>query len=85
MEPNPILVEMLLEKQRNAWVLPYCLSPVKAPVVVEFDAIGNLGGIINKDHNGKRRLPGSMDKPNWLGPTWRKTLQACIFIVRTNP
>ena len=74
-EPNPILVSMLLTKQRNAWILPYCLSPIKAPVVVEFDAAGNLGGIINIAKNGKRIFPGNMERPGWLGPSWRKTIQ----------
>ena len=74
-EPNPTLVSMLVRKQRNAWILPYCLSPIKAPVVVEFDAVGNLGGIINIKTNGTKRYPGNMEKPGWLGPIWRKTIQ----------
>ena len=74
-EPNPTLVSMLVRKQRNAWILPYCLSPIKAPVVVEFDAVGNLGGIIYTKANGEKRFPGNMEKPGWLGPIWRKTIQ----------
>ena len=74
-EPNPTLVSMLVRKQRNAWILPYCLSPIEAPVVVEFDAVGNLGGIINIKNNGAKRFPGNMEKPGWLGPIWRKTIQ----------
>ena len=77
-EPNPILVSMLLEKKRNAYILPYCLSPVKAPVVVEFDAAGNIGGIIN-NKQGQRKMPGDMDKPGWLGPVWRKTIKVFIL------
>ena len=42
-EPNPILVSMMVRKKRNAYILPYCLSPIEAPTVVEFDAAGNLG------------------------------------------
>ena len=76
-EPNPTLVTMLVRKQRNAWILPYCLSPVKAPVVVEFDAAGNLGGIIKIKTNREKRFPGNMDKPGWLGPIWRKTIRVC--------
>ena len=71
-------MSMLLEKKRNAYILPYCLSPVKAPVVVEFDAAGNIGGIINNKH-GQRKMPSEMDKPGWLGPVWRKTLKVFIL------
>lgn len=78
-EPNPILASMLVKKQRNAWILPYCLSVIEAPVVVEFDAAGNLGGIINVEKNGKRKFPGNMAKPGWLGPIWRKTIQVQCF------
>ena len=74
-EPNPTLVSMLVRKQRNAWILPYCLSPIKSPVVVEFDAAGNLGGIINTKTYGAKRFPGNMEMPGWLGPIWRKTIQ----------
>ena len=77
-EPNPTLVSMLIEKKRNTYILPYCLSPIKAPVVVEFDAAGNLGGIINTAY-GKRILPGDMGRPGWLGPIWRKTIKVFIL------
>ena len=80
-EPNPILVSMMVKKKRNAYILPYCLSPIKAPTVVEFDAAGNLGGIIYIEKNGKRRFPGNMERPGWLGPIWRKTIHVGISIL----
>ena len=75
-EPNPGLVQGLIKKKRNASILPHCLSPTKAPVVVEFDAMAEYGGIINT-LNGIKRMPGTVNSDNtsgYLGPMWRKTI-----------
>ena len=75
-EPNPCLVQGLIKKKMNAWILPHCLSPTKAPVVVEFDAMAEYGGIINTV-NGIKRMPGTINSENtagYLGPMWRKTI-----------
>lgn len=37
-EPNPDLLKLLYGKNRNAWILPHCLSTKKEVEVVEFDA-----------------------------------------------
>ena len=76
-EPNPKYLSSLIRKRRNTWILPYCLSPIKAPIVVDFDAIGEYGGIIN-NKNGLRRMPGNINSNNslgYLGPSWRKTIK----------
>ena len=54
-EPNPVYLPSLVGKKRNAWILPHCLSPIKSPVVVAFDAMGEYGGIINNKGRTKRR------------------------------
>lgn len=82
-EPNPKYLSSLIRKRRNTWILPYCLSPIKAPIVVDFDAIGEYGGIIN-NKNGLRRLPGNINSNNslgYLGPSWRKTIKVQCFPV----
>ena len=76
-EPNPAYLPSLLRKKRNSWILPHCLSPINAPTVVDFDAMGEYGGIINNE-NGFRQRPGNINTNNtsvWNGPTWRKTIK----------
>ena len=76
-EPNPWLVSLLRKKKRNAWILPHCLSPTKAPVVVKFDAMGEYGGIINNERT-ETKMPGNINSNNtlgWLGPMWRQTIE----------
>ena len=76
-EPNPIYISTLIKKNRNAWILPHCLSTSKAPIVVEFDAMGEYGGIINHK-NGRKIMPGNINSgntPGYLGPSFRKTIK----------
>ena len=76
-EPNPSFLPSLIRKRRNCWILPYCFSTRKAPIVVEFDALGEYGGIINNKH-GIRRMPGTINSNNsfgHLGLDWRKTIK----------
>ena len=74
-EPNPNYHSSLIRKNRNAWILPRCLSPKKYPVVVDFDAMGNLGGIINNE-NGKNIVPADVVAGR-KGPM-RKTLKVNV-------
>lgn len=74
-EPNPMYLAQLKKKNRNAWILPYCLSPITSPTVVDFDAMAEYGGIINHI-NGVRKNPGDINSNNASPkPTWRKTLK----------
>ena len=76
-EPNPHLAQMLVDKGRNAWIFPHCFSPTKSPVVVDFDAMAEYGGIINVK-NGVEKLPGTVNSnmsAGYLGPNWRKTIK----------
>ena len=76
-EPNPILAQMLVNKGRNAWIFPHCFSPIRSPVVVDFDAMAEYGGIVNVE-NGVEKLPGTVNSNNsggYLGPRWRKTIK----------
>ena len=86
-EPNPILAQMLVKKGRNAWIFPHCFSPTRSPVVVDFDAMAEYGGIVNVE-NGVEKLPGTVNSNNsggYLGPRWRKTIKVSsrneIFIM----
>ena len=47
MEPNPDFHDALLSKQRNAWMLPHCLSTKTTPIIVDFFADLLMGGIIS--------------------------------------
>ena len=80
-EPNPAYLSQLIRKRRNAWIFPYCLSPIKAPTVVEFDALAEYGGIINYV-KGVKKAPGNINAnytSAYLGPSWRKTLKIQCF------
>ena len=46
-EPNPDFLKSLKNKNRNAWILPHCLSTQKKVEIVDFDAAAFNGGIIN--------------------------------------
>ena len=68
--------------KRNAWILPHCLSPKPYPVVVDFDAYLEFGGIINKE-NGIKKKPMNvvMNMPlDWEGPLYRKTIKVCYNV-----
>ena len=45
MEPNPKFRKQLVNKNRNAWILPHCLSTKPEVEVVNFDAHFYNGGI----------------------------------------
>jgi len=45
-EPNPDFHKDLFSKNRNAWILPHCLSTSTQVEVVDFDASMYNGGII---------------------------------------
>ena len=80
-EPNPTYLNQIIKKKRNVWVFPYCLSPIKAPTVVEFDAMAELGGIINYV-DGVKKAPGNINTnftSAYLGPSWRKTIKVQCF------
>jgi hypothetical protein len=47
-EPNPDFLPQLFQKNRNAFVLPHCLSTTTRPEVVEFDASSLIGGIVQE-------------------------------------
>lgn len=48
-EPNPDFYDALLSKQRNAWILPHCLSTKTTPMIVNFLANLHIGGIIHEE------------------------------------
>ena len=47
-EPNPDFVEALKMRNRNAWILPHCLSTSQRVETVQFDAAAFNGGIIKE-------------------------------------
>ena len=71
-EPNPALAQMLVRKGRNAWIFPHCFSPTKSPVVVDFDAMAEYGGIINVKE-GVKKVPGTVNSNCF--PNWRETIK----------
>ena len=80
-EPNPDYVTLLKKKNRNSWILPHCLSPTKSPIVVDFDAVKEYGGIVNSE-NGMQKKPGNINmnvSSTWKGPLWRRTLKVYIL------
>ena len=52
-EPNPDWWTELKGKNRNAWILPHCLSIQKKVQIVEFDVSRFIGGIINPEVDKK--------------------------------
>ena len=80
-EPNPAYLSQIIKKKRNAWIFPYCLSPAKTPIVVDFDAMAEYGGIIN-NVDGVKKIPGNINTnytSAYLGPSWRKTIKVQCF------
>ena len=81
-EPNPDYHTSLVGKRRNTWILPHCLSPKKYPVVVDFDATGYLGGIINNE-NSKNIVPADVimgTSSHSSDPIWRRPLKVNVVI-----
>ena len=52
-EPNPDWWNELKGKNRNAWILPHCLSTEQKVQIVEFDVSKFIGGIINPEIDKK--------------------------------
>ena len=52
-EPNPDWWKELKGKNRNAWILPHCLSTEQKVQIVEFDVSKFIGGIINPEMDKK--------------------------------
>ena len=76
-------MKQLIEKKRNAWIFPYCISPSKVPVVVDFDAVAEYGGIVNFV-NGIKKAPGDINNKNisafFAGiPSWVRTIKLQCF------
>ena len=74
-EPNPMYLTQLKMKNRNAWIFPYCLSPIHSPTVIDFDAMAEYGGIINRI-NGVEKIPSNTNSNNKFPiPVGRKKLK----------
>ena len=69
-------LKALKRKKRNAWIFPYCLSPFKYPTVVDFDAVGLNGGIVNHK-DGAKKIPANiiMNRTSVWAPPYRKTIK----------
>ena len=52
-EPNPDFYSQMVTKNRNAHLLPHCLSTKRHPEVVDFDASALIGGIIQQGKGGQ--------------------------------
>ena len=61
-EPNPDFVQTLKQRNRNAWILPHCLSTTTKSVLVDFDAHNFNGGIINTGQENRVK-PGDIGRP----------------------
>ena len=73
-EPNPIFISALVKKMRNVWIFPHCLSLSTSPMVVDFDAFSEFGGVINKDIGKPANI--ILNKPaDWPGSLHRKTVK----------
>ena len=80
-EPNPEYLLSLVRKKRNSWIFPHCLSPIRSPTVVDFDAMGEYGGIIYNG-NGIKKRPGTINRNNtaeWSDPIWRRTIKVYLI------
>ncbi|TRY79387.1 hypothetical protein TCAL_16065 [Tigriopus californicus] len=75
-EPNPEPFASLREKHRKAWLFPHCFSTKTTPEVVEFDAAGVYGGIINPRNEHK---PADIDRITHMH---RKVLDALSRFTR---
>ena len=76
-EPNPKFVSQLITKNRNAWILPHCLSITNKSEVVEFDNVSFWGGIINQNAPSEGHiLPGDIDRTEPYPEDWdRRTIK----------
>ena len=73
-EPNPDWWNELKGKNRNAWILPHCLSTSRKVEIVEFDVSQFIGGIINPD-NKKKPSDLSREIPK---QAYERTIKVCF-------
>ena len=59
-EPNPDFLKELKLKNRNAWILPHCLSANPIVELYDFDASGYNGGLIQPG----KTLPSDLGRTN---------------------
>ena len=89
-EPNPDYLGSLINKNRNAWIFPYCLSPKKYPVVVDFDTMHYFSGIINNQNGVSLRPADIIDEKSRTfdkyfdphigkNPIWRRKIKVYIL------
>lgn len=89
-EPNPDYLGSLINKNRNAWIFPYCLSPKKYPVVVDFDTMHYFSGIINNQNGVSLRPADIIDEKSRTydkyfdphigkNPIWRRKIKVQCF------
>ena len=64
-EPLPEAFDALRKRNRNAYLLPHCLSTKTTPEIVDFEASGLVGGIIYKSEN-EVRTPTLGEKKEFL-------------------
>ena len=75
-EPNPDLYKITKSRGRNCWTSPSCISTKPHSEIVDFDAAGQIGGIIN---TANKKLPG-----DGYGHVDRKTITLqCIPLYTT--
>ena len=72
-EPNPDWWVELKSKNRNAWILPHCLSTSRKVEIVEFDVSKFIGGIINPDNVKK---PSDLSREIPVQP-YERTIKVC--------
>ena len=79
-EPNPTFLKALLSKQRNAYILPHCLSTKPFVETVNFDVSEFVSGIYLKDKIKPSRIDNpDPDRANLIYE--RQTqVQQCIFV-----
>ena len=68
----------LKEKNRNAWILPHCLSLHNEVEIVDFDAASLIGGIINP--RNKNILPADLTQ-NMIYKQNEKTIKVNHIIM----
>ena len=68
-EPNPDIYPVLAKRNRNANLLPHCLSTQPRPEIVQFDVSALIGGIIKQG----RVKPGDIDRsPDYVNRPYRR-------------
>ena len=74
------------QKNRNAWILPHCLSLHDTVDIVEFDAAALIGGIINPANESN--LPADLTDRDAMKNsghhTWGKQIEKIIKVNNKN-